>query len=111
MVKWADYLISEVVYDSNHLISRAKRYQDTADGISHATVVDRLTIASDIKNGHRYATIYNTPVSWKKGQKIQTFQINGEPYIRIDNNKVRIDFLGDIPELSSHEPALELKEL
>ena len=107
MAKWADYLISEAVYDASHLIFRAKRHPDTKEGIGAGTVVDRLTIASDIKNGQSYITIYGTPVSWKKGSKLQTFRIGGEPYIRIDNNKVRLDFLGDIPELQGYESELE----
>ena len=45
MKKWADYLISEVSYDSKHLISIAIRHQDTDRGITKGTFVDRLTIA------------------------------------------------------------------
>ena len=96
-------MISEVVYDPNHLIFRATRHQETEKGIDVGTVVDRLTISSDIANGKSYITIYNSSASWKKGHKIQTFRIKGEPYIRIDNNKVGLDFLGDIPELQGYE--------
>ena len=109
MATWADYLVSKVVYDPSHLIFRAIRHQDTENGIGAGTVVDRLTISSDIASGKNYITIYNTSVSWKKGHKIQTFRINGEPYLRIDNNKTELDFLGDIPVLQGYES--ELKQL
>ena len=97
MDKWADYLISQVSYDLDHLVSTAMRHQETAEGITAGTAIDRMTIASDIKNGSSYLTIYNGKDTWKKGQKIQTFSIEGNPYLRIDGNKVKSDFLGDIP--------------
>ena len=100
MDKWADFLISEVNYDSDHLISSAKRHQDTEKGISLGDIIDRLTIASDIKNGLVYTTIYSAKNSWKKGNQIRVFSLKGNPYIRIDNNKVNLDFLGDLPEIS-----------
>ena len=99
MDKWADYLISEVSYDSEHLISVATRHQDTDKGITKGKSVDRLTIASDIKNGLFYITIYSGKDSWKKGYKINTFSIGGTPYLRLDENKVKLDYLGDLPEV------------
>ena len=65
MKKWADYLISEVSYDSEHLISIATRHQDTEKGVTKGKSVDRLTIASDIKNGFTYITIYSGKNSWR----------------------------------------------
>ena len=98
MDKWADYLISEVSYDSDHLISVALCHQETEQGITKGKPIDRLTIASDIKNGLIYITIYSGKNSWKKGHQIHTFSIEGIPYLRIDRNKVKLDFLGDIQE-------------
>ncbi len=109
MVRWTDYLISEVVYNPNHLIVKAKRYHDDGNGAWVETIVDRLTIASDIKKGKSYMTIYDATTSWRRGNKLQTFHLDGQPYIRIDKNKVGLDFLGDIPELQGYES--ELKQL
>ncbi len=100
MDKWADFLISEVNYNSDHLISVAIRHQDTDKGITKGKSVDRLTIASDINNGLFYITIYSGKNSWKKGHKIQTFSIGGNPYLRIDGNKVKLDYFGDLPKVS-----------
>ncbi|MGI9568099.1 MAG: hypothetical protein ACR2LL_13980 [Nitrosopumilus sp.] len=100
MKKWADYLISEVNYDNDHLISIAIRHLDSRNGIGKGKSVDRLAMASDIKNGFSYFTIYHGKDSWKKGYKIQTFSLEGNPYFRIDENKVRLDYLGDLPEVS-----------
>jgi len=104
MDKWADYLISEVSYDSDHLVSVAIRHQDTDNGITKGVPVDRMTIASDIKNGLFYVSIYRGKNSWKKGYSIQTFTIKGNPYLRIDGNKVNLDYLGDLPEASILKP-------
>ena len=98
MKKWADYLISEVAYDPENLISVATRHRDTDLGITKGEPVDRLKIASDIKNGLSYITIYSGKNSWKKGHKLLTFSIEGNSYIRIDKNKVKLDYLGDLPE-------------
>ena len=103
MDKWADFVISQVSYDSNHLISKAKRHKDSEKGIDEGKFVDRLTIASDIKNGFDHITIYSGLSSWKRGHKIHVFRINGQPFIRIDENKVKFDNLGDLPEITSSE--------
>ncbi|MCV0430969.1 hypothetical protein, partial [Nitrosopumilus sp.] len=110
MEKWADYLISEVSYDYNHLILVATRHQDTEKGITPGKPIDRLTIASDIKNGLFYITIYSGKTSWKKGHKIETFSIGGTPYLRIDGNKVNLDNLGDLPE-SRFKESVNIQEL
>ena len=51
MHKWADYLISKVKYDENHLVDIAIRHKDTLNGITPGKPIDRLSISSDIKNG------------------------------------------------------------
>ncbi len=99
--KWANYLISEVSYDKNHLISKAKRHEDIETGITDGDFVDRIQISSDIANGLSYITIYNRILTWKKGNKIHFFRIHGQPYVRIDKNKVNQDYLGDIREIES----------
>jgi len=111
MNKWADFLISEVNYDSEHLISTAIQHQDTDKGITTGIPVNRLTISSDIKSGLLYSTIYHGINTWKKGNVIQTFFIGGIPYLRIDGNKVRLDYLGDLPNSSIviDEPTQELE--
>ena len=101
MKKWADYLISEVSYDKNHLILRAKRHEELENGITKGNLVDRITISSDISNGLTYITIYDRISTWKKGNQIRFYRLEGEPYVRIDKNKVNQDYLGDIPLLET----------
>lgn len=112
MTIWADYLISEVTYDRNHLIKYAKRHKEAEQTVSKGKIVDRLTIASDIKNNLSYVTIYSSLSSWKKGQTIFAFTIKGEPFIRIDRNKVMLDNLGELPEVNFENlPTDELEKI
>ena len=81
----------------------AKRHEEIETGIRNAGLVDRIKISSDIANGISYITIYNDISTWKKGNKIHFFRIQGQPYLRIDENRVNQDYLGDIPEIESSE--------
>ena len=79
----------------------AKRHEDTGTGIGNGVLVDRIKISSDIANGLDYNTIYNRISTWKNGNKIHFFRIHGEPFLRIDENKVNHDYLGDLREIKS----------
>ncbi len=57
MTKWADYLISEVSYDSNHLISKIKRHRDNSGSISDGEIIDRSILADSLGHGAGYMTI------------------------------------------------------
>ena len=103
MEKWADYLISEVSYDSQHLISKVKRHTESEKGIDDGTLVERTNLTSDMHRGLSYITIYNHISTWKRGNPVYLFKIHGEPFLRIDKNKVNQDFLGDISELESQQ--------
>jgi hypothetical protein len=107
MTKWADYLISKVSYDSNHLITFLIRHKDTDNGITAGILIDRKILSSDIKNGLSHITIYNNKDSWKKGYKINIFSKDGNYYLRIDDNKVKLDYLGDLPEAQHTESKQE----
>jgi hypothetical protein len=98
MAKWADYLISKVSYDPNRLITFVVRHKDTEQGITPGILVDRTTLSSDIKKGLSHITIYTRNDSWKKGYGLKFFSKDGNHYLRIDGNKVKLDYLGDLPE-------------
>ena len=58
MAKWADYLISQVSYDSSHLITKVKQHRDNGNKASVGEVVDRNTLANNLGHGVRYMTVY-----------------------------------------------------
>ena len=82
MAKWADYVISAVKYDSNHKIAGVKQHEDDGTSLSEGTIVDRFTIISNIKHGKSYTTAYSGLSSWQKGDKLRTFMIEGDYFIR-----------------------------
>ena len=51
MAKWADYLISQVSYDSNHLITKVKQHRDNGNTISEGEVIDRNIVADNLGHG------------------------------------------------------------
>ena len=105
MIKWADYLISEVSYDSNHLISKIKRHRDDGDSISDGEIIDRTTLADGLGHGTSYMTTYSALNKFRIGERVVYFRAFEHHYIRTDKNKVNSDNLGNLPGLG--ESALD----
>ena len=99
MTKWADYLISEVSYDSNHLISKIKRHRDSGNSISDGEIIDRSILANSLGHGTSYMTIYGALNQFRIGERLVYFRAFDHHYIRIDKNKVNSDNLGNLPGL------------
>ena len=100
MVKWAEYLISEVRYSPDHKrILQVKQHKDIDGEISEGEIVERDVISSNIKKGTTYMTIHNgSSTTWKRGYRVRAFRFDGDYYIRIDKNKVNLDNLGMLNE-------------
>ncbi|HIA25862.1 MAG TPA: DUF3892 domain-containing protein, partial [Candidatus Nitrosopelagicus sp.] len=103
MSKWANYLISEVEYDSNYLISKIKQHRDNGESISDGEIIDRSTLANNLGHGSKYMTVYGALNKFRIGKNVRYFRADGYHYIRIDHNKVNHDNLGDLPDISKHE--------
>ena len=99
MTKWADYLISEVSYDSNHLISKIKRYRDGGDSIGDGEIIDRSILADSLGHGASYMTMYSSLNKFRIGERVVYFRAFEHHYIRTDKNKVNSDNLGNLPGL------------
>jgi len=100
MVKWAEYLISEVRYSPDHKrILQVKRHRDLDGEVSEGEIVERNVVSSNIKKGITYVTIHNgSSTTWKKGNVVRGFRVDGDYYIRVDKNKVNLDNLGMLNE-------------
>ena len=110
MAKWADYLISQVSYDQNHLITKVKQHRDNGNMISEGEVVDRNIIADNLGHGTSYMTVYSDLGKIRIGKNVRYFRAYEHHYIRVDNNKVSTDNLDDLPQLGEsnqeEKPAL-----
>ena len=110
MAKWADYLISQVSYDSSHLITKVKQHRDNGNKMSVGEVVDRNTLANNLGRGIRYMTVYGDLGKVQMGKNVRYYKAYEHHYVRIDNNKVMTDNLGELPNLDElqqeEKPAL-----
>jgi len=86
MAKWADYLISQVLYDQNHIITKVKQHHDIGNKISGGEIVDRDTIANNLGHGVKYMTVYGDLGKIRMGKNVRYFRAYEDHYIRIDDN-------------------------
>ena len=93
MAKWADYLVSEVSYDPNHIILKIKQHTDNGKTISQGEIVDRNTLANNLGHGAKYVTLYNDLNKVRLGKNLRYFRAYEHHYIRIDKNKVMTDLI------------------
>ena len=110
MAKWADYLISQVLYDQNHIITKVKQHRDIGNKISGGEIVDRDALANNLGHGVKYMTVYGDLGKIRMGKNVRYFRAYEDHYIRIDDNKVMTDNLGELPGLvesqQEEKPAL-----
>ena len=100
MGKWAKFLISEVRYTPDRTrILEVKQHEDLEGSVGEGEIVSRSVVSSNLKKGNTYCTIHNgSSENWKIGDKIRTFNVEGEYFIRTDKNKVNRDNLGLLNE-------------
>jgi len=103
MAKWADYLISQVSYDQNHIITKAKQHRDIGNEMGDGEIVDRDVIAGNLGHGIKYMTVYGDLKKIRMGKNVRYFRAYEGHYIRTDGNKVMSDNLDDIPNLNGTE--------
>nr|AIF05674.1 hypothetical protein [uncultured marine thaumarchaeote KM3_186_G04] len=124
MAKWADYLITQVSYDQNHIITKVKQHRDKGNMMGEGEVVDRNVIADNLGHGISYMTVYGGLDKIRIGKNVRYFRAYEHDYIRVDNNKVMSDNLGELPQLDESKqqekptltetkpnPAIETKPL
>ena len=110
MAKWADYLISQVSYDQDHIITKIMQHRDIGNKISGGEIVDRNVIATNLGHGAKYMTVFGDLGKIRMGKNVRYYRAYESHYIRIDDNKVMSDNLGQIPQLDGtkqeEKPAL-----
>ena len=99
MGEWADYLISAAKFDSNRKIIQVRQHKDSGEDIGKGELIDRDTLATNLKKGVSYCTIFNGNSSWKKGDPVNFIRVGSEYAIRTDSNKVEFDNLKMLPEI------------
>jgi hypothetical protein len=100
MEKWADYGISAVRYNDEHThIVKVRVHEDKGDSIGGGTEWTRSQVVSARGRGDSFVTILRGANNkWRRGQDIHIITVNGERYIRTDQNRTASDNLGELPE-------------
>ena len=101
MSNWGDFAISAVKRGPGlGQISQVQVHEDRGKEFGPAMIVDKHAIASDIKRGKKYITIFKTSeTDWEPGEYVRTYVKDGEAHIRTDDNKVDSDNLGTLPDI------------
>lgn len=99
MTSWGDYAVTAVQYNYDETeIKQVKRRDVGEDALSSATTIDRSTVVSDIESGTDYTTaLKKDNGKWALGEEIHVVKINGEKFIRTDQNETEEDNLEDLP--------------
>ena len=103
MAKWADYLISQVSYDQDHIITKVMQHRDIGNKISSGEIVDRDVIVTNLGSGAKYMTVFGDLDKIRMGKNVRYFRAYDSHYIRIDANTVMTDNLGQIPQIDGSE--------
>ncbi|MDL0134869.1 DUF3892 domain-containing protein [Halobacterium salinarum] len=97
---WGDYAIVAVRYDYDHSrIVKVKR-RKVADGhLESPTEEYRQTVVDDLENNIEYNTAFkNDEGNWDYGEDLHILEIEGEKFLRTDQNDEGEDNLGGLPE-------------
>ncbi len=99
MVKWADYMIVGVKYNKEPKhINEVKVREDINDKITNEQIKKRTDIIGFLTAGKKIITAYLKEGSWRKGDAVQIFKVNGKSYIKTEGNTKEEDNLGELPE-------------
>ena len=99
MNKWADFGISAVRYglDKTH-IDKIKVHEDNVDSMGQAVEKRRKQIISRMKQGKTAVTILMKNGGCRKEEEVHIITVDGEDFLRTDNNKEKSDNLENLPE-------------
>jgi hypothetical protein len=101
MQKWADYLISRVkTITGSYTIDALEIHSDFGNMVCETLVAKRTEVIANMKRGVTYSTVFKTAMGkWRKGDDVHLVTVNGQEYLRTDNELVAKDQFDEVPEL------------
>ena len=101
MSNWADFAISAVKRGPGlGQITQLQIHKDEGNEFGPGVIVEKEEVASDIKRGKRYITIFKaSETDWEPGEDVRSYIKDGAAHIRTDDNKVDSDNLGTLPDI------------
>lgn len=100
MIKWADYIVTNVNYNNN-IIDNMKIFEDKGEELGDNYIKNRDWVVTMIKKGYLFITgpINKQNNEITKGEKIHIVSRESEEYISTDPNEKTRDNLGDLPNI------------
>lgn len=99
---WGDYAIVEVRYDNDHsriVKVKRKKVNHEEESLSLSVEKSRQAVIDDIESGSKYTTaLKKQNGNWRLGEDIHVIPVNGEQFLRTDQNNEPEDNLGELPE-------------
>ena len=101
MEKWADYLVTKVRFEQDRRHIRHVRVrQEGMHGLEPEREFTRAELVRSIDYGRTFVTAFldAEKSTFQKGGQLRIVDVDGAKYVRVDENKVKKDDLGGIPE-------------
>lgn len=99
MAKWADYVITEVRFNTKHThIDKVRAHKDTGEALGSVQEYTRQDVVKAINSGTTYVTAFKNDGKWTKGENVFVIKINGTDYIKTKKDDTAKDNLDNLPE-------------
>lgn len=98
MAKWAEFAVTAVRYnDSGARITHVQARADDGESLGQPATHARSQVIRRLENGTTYCTAYRSNGKYTTGASVRVVTIDGEQFIRTDNNRTKKDNLGELP--------------
>ena len=108
MIDEIDFLISGVKYDEDGLIERVSVHEKKDDyGVSYPYEENREDVIENMKDGKKYFTLEFSEegkFDYTVGSEIEIIDIDGNIYLRVDDQEEAGDNLGAVTSVSEIQP-------
>lgn len=100
MSGWGDYAITAVRYNNRSTrIIKVERREVKPEKLTNPEIVERSAVVAGIDSDDKYTTAIKNEDSgkWEFGNEIHVVNVDGEDFIRTDQNETKEDNLGGLP--------------
>lgn len=99
MAKWADFGVFRVKYNRDHTaIIEVEVRPGLGENFGDPQKAVRADVVAAIERGQTFVTVYSREGKSTKGEDVRIVTLQGRKYLRTDNNSIKADNLGALPE-------------
>ena len=98
--KWADYVLTAVRYNAAQThIDAVQARPDNGSKLGAPSEMTRNEVLAMLDRGYSFMTAYLRKGKWQRGATVHKVEIDREPWIRSDPDRIEADNLGELPRL------------